>query len=295
MRATSRWLLGLAALAGAVASAPTASAQDSCDPPLFAGPEEFTPASEGRGVTLGAPVKVRYTEAYFRGVDPGEATALLRVVEVDTGAAISGRVDLFGDDTLVFVADAPYRPMTRYRATAGARGGDTPRSFEFRTGADFDRVPPTLGGVGDVSSAEVPVSCDAPDGGYRIAVSFAPATDDGPAGDIEYLVYLTRGVNVDAPRLVARARNFPTDQIVTAFVLAPDEAVEPVCVSVVAVDGVGRVDSDAGPRCFEPITGNYFSPLCTVTAPGAPSRAAWPFAAALVAALAGTCRRRRRT
>ncbi len=295
MRMRLEVLAILAAWVGSAALAPMAAAQDMCDPPLFVGPEEFTPASEARNVTLGAPIKVRYTAAYFRGVDPVEATALLSASEGDTGAPVSGRVDLFGEDALVLVPDVPFRPMTRYRAVAGARGGDTPRTFEFRTGSDFDRIPPTLGGIGAVSSTEVPTSCDAPDGGYRIAVSFAPATDpDGPAGDIEYLVYLTRGANVDAPRLVARARNFPTDEIVTAFVLAPDDAVEPVCISVVAVDGVGRVDSDAPASCFEPITGNYFAPICSAAAPGARTPASWLAVLALAGALALGARRRRR-
>lgn len=294
MRVTSQAVAVLASWAATALLGPAASAQDMCDPPLYAGPEEFTPASEGRNVTLGAPVKVRYTSAYFRGVDPAAATALLELAEVDTGASVSGRVDLFGDDTLVLVPDAPLRPMTRYRATAGARGGDTPRSFQFRTGTDFDRVPPTLGGVGDVSSAEVPVSCDAPDGGYRIAVSFAPATDDGPAGDIEYLIYVTRGANVDAPRMVARARNFPTDEIVTAFVLPPDDAVEPVCISVVSVDGVGRVDTDATAKCFEPITGNYFASICSAAAPGAGRRASWLALVAFALGAAALTRRRTR-
>jgi hypothetical protein len=98
--------------------------------------------------------------------------------------------------------------------------------------------------------------------------------------------------------LRARTRNFTTDLITMAFVLEPSEAVEPICVAIQAVDGVGRVDNDGEPRCFDPIQGNFFEPLCTVGSFGA-SRAAsgaWGSAGVLVGfalVLAGRRRRRR--
>ena len=50
-----------------------------------------------------------------------------------------------------------------------------------------------------------------------------------------------------------------------AFVLSPEEAVSPGCVVVHAVDGVGNVDDDMEPECFEPVQGNFFEPLCSAS------------------------------
>jgi hypothetical protein len=58
-----------------------------------------------------------------------------------------------------------------------------------------------------------------------------------------------------------------------AFVLSDAEAVAPVCFVVHAVDGLGNVDSEGEPVCFEPVQGTYFE-ACSVSAPGATNRAA---------------------
>ena len=129
------------------------------------------------------------------------------------------------------------------------------------------QCPPEMGEIREVRSTPTPVNCDAPEGGYRVDVSFEPALDDGSPGSIEYLLYLTRGPGVQAPELRDRARNFTEggDGLVTmAFVLRPNEADGPVCVAVHAVDGVGRVDRSVPARCFEPIQGNFFQGLCSV-------------------------------
>jgi hypothetical protein len=79
------------------------------------------------------------------------------------------------------------------------------------------------------------------------------------------------------------------------FVLDEAQAESIVCVSLRVEDGAGR-SADAGGACFDPVTGAYFQPLCSVGAPGAgassrPGRFAFPFA---LAALALVVRRLRR-
>lgn len=268
----------------------TATAQEECDPDLFRGPRVVTPSDSARDVTLDAIVEVEFSDGYFDepGVDPATAVTL---GEDDGGAAVPGRTQVIRD-TLFFVPDAPLSPSTFYSGRARGLDGDLEFAFETGTVAR-DTTPPVLGEIDGASSSEVEPSCEAPDGGFRIDVSFRPATDDGPAGSIEYLLFLTRGPMVDAPQLRATARNFATELVTMAFVLSPDEAVAPVCVAVHAVDGLGNVDDDGQSRCFDPVQGNYFEPLCSVT-PGLPAasrRGPW---LALLLALGLVARRLRR-
>lgn len=271
-------------------------AQDPCPDDSGRGPLEVTPASGGANVTLGAPVRVRYSAGYFDDpsirADPLFAISVARCEDAGcaTSTPIGGRVQVVAD-VLFFQPDDPFEPRAVYSGIA--RGVDFPLEFNFRTGASFDSGPPVMGEIAELGSARAEPSCDLPDGGYRIDVSFPPARDDGPEGDIEYLLFLTRGPDVDAPQLRARQRNFATDLITMAFTVDPAEAVSPICVAVHAVDGVGNIDDDGQAPCFDPIQGNFFEPLCGVASPGARGR--FPYCAALLGALFLLVRRRRRT
>ncbi len=255
-----------------------AQAQDAgvtgCDEVLTRGPLEVTPATNATGVTLDAPVKVRFSPGYFElpGVDPASLIELRRcgelsAVECETlGEPVAGEVQVIGDRTLYFVPAHDLSPRELYAGVV--RGIDQDLGIAFRTGFSADVGPPQLGTVDTPTTAQVGPSCEAPAGGYRVDVSFEPATDDGSAGSIEYLLYLTRGGGLEAPELRRRARNFSTGLVTMAFVLSPEEAASPVCIVVHAVDGVGNVDADMEPRCFEPITGDYFEPACNAGAAG---------------------------
>ena len=139
------------------------------------------------------------------------------------------------------------------------------------------------------------------DGGFRVGVFFAPATDSGPPGSIEYLLFQTRGVGVDAPILRNRVRNYPGEQITMAFVLPAEEASAPICVRIAAIDGVGNPTfsdrRDGEEACLDPVQGNYFYPLCHASAPGRAARGTGGTALALGAFgalwLAARVRRRR--
>ncbi len=252
-----------------------------CDPPAALGPIEFFPASGAGGVALDAAVRVRYTPGFF-AVWREPLTRLLEIRDA-SDTPVPGALAVLGD-TLVFRPEAPWAPGSAYRGTAF--GIDILQvRFSFRTGAVLDREPPRFTSTPTLSPARVDALPCAAEGGYRIDVSVAPATDpDGAQGDVEYLLFQTRGPEIEAPRLRARARNFAGPSIPLAFTLTPAEAVSPICVTVVAVDGVGRA-VEGGTACVDPVQGNYFAPLCNAGAPGAGhagARVTWLASASLL-------------
>lgn len=281
--------------------APTSgAAQDdvACPDTSFRGPIEVTPASGAGGVSLNAHVKVLYGDGYFGpGFDPTGTFELKRCGDLPfleceiSGEEVAGRLEIVGDRWLFFVPTEELAPNDAYVGLA--RGVERDLDFQFRTGSLRDVAAPMFTGLtGGPSTARVDPTCDG-GSGYRVDVRFPPARDDGPAGSIEYLLYLTRGPSLRAPELRARLRNFTTEEVTMAFVLDDEEATGPVCIVVHAVDGVGRVDRSMGPACFLPGEGTFFEPLCTVSAPGAPARGAG--LAAVVALAAVAVRRRRST
>jgi uncharacterized protein (TIGR03382 family) len=275
----------------AVPGAAAAQDPDECEDPLVREPLEITPAVSAPRVTLGAPIVVRYPEGYFEdpviGADP--ATSIVVFEDDESGPEVPGYARAVGD-SLVFTPDEPFRPSSVYAGIAFGIDADLP--FNFRTGTSFDLGPPEAGALLEMSATKIEEdSCDATAGSYRIDVSFGGATDDGPPGDIEYLLYLSRGPEVDAPQLRAKLRNQSDGDQIMAFIAEPSEVASPICVSVVAVDGVGNVDDTAAPLCDDPIQGSFFEPLCSA----APTRGgATPLATFGVAVLLLARRRRRR-
>lgn len=267
-----------------------ASAQDAgvgtCTPPTAREPEEVTPADTARQVSLDAPVRVRYTPGYFGPEGPGDdPTTLITMVRCPTDGCgigcsfeetptreffVPGRVQVLGDN-LFFFPDANWEPGQAYAGIA--RGRDSNLTFGFCAGTTTDATPPELGELDRVTSTPATPRCDAPEGGYRIAAFFAPADDRGaPPASIEYLLFQTRGAGIDEPVLRSTIRNFATETHTMAFVLPPGQAGEPICVRVAAVDGNGNIDwSDANSNidCVDPVQGNFFASLCTVSQAGA--------------------------
>jgi hypothetical protein len=107
-------------------------------------------------------------------------------------------------------------------------------------------------------------------------------------------VYVTRGEGLDAPRLVARLRDFGAELTTAGFVVGPELGSGPLCVSVVAVDGLDRATEWPEPVCFDPQMGVGFVGLCAASMPGRPTRGhdGAPVAVALFG-LASLLRRRR--
>ncbi len=274
------WAVTIVALSGPVAAAQDGGPMD-CDGPPLQRPEETFPADRAPSVSIDAPLRVRYTAGYFGPLGPGgDPTTLIEVRRCasagcdffscdETAEFVPGRVQILGDELIFFPEADTWETSSTYTATARGRDGD--RTFSFCSGSTSDDLPPVLGAIGEVRSDSIEPRCDAPEGGYRLGVFFAPATDFGPPGSIEYLLFQTRGVGVDEPIVRDRVRNYAGDQITMAFVLTPDEAASPICVRVAAVDGVGNLDfSDlqgGEEECVDPVRGNFFYGLCS--APGA--------------------------
>lgn len=256
-------------------TAPVTSAQDAgvdCDEPPFRGPLEVTPASGAGGVTIDARVKVRYGDGTLGPeLDPTSLIELRLCDPADifncdtTGELVPGRAQIVGDRWVFFVPSGDLVPSSQYAGIA--RGAEGDFEFTFRTGTGRDLSPPRLGNVDAPSTARVDRPCEG-GRGYRVDVRFDGATDDGPQGSIEYLLYLTRGATVEAPELRARVRSLATAETTMAFSLSDAEAVAPVCFVVHAVDGLDRVDADMEPVCFEPVQGTYFA-ACSASPGGA--------------------------
>lgn len=268
-------------------------------------PIEVTPASGGgEPVPFDAPILVRYGAGYFGPDGPGDPPSSLFTLvscgrcgvscSVDDEPPIPGLVQTQGD-VLVFLPDGGLEPNTQYRGRA--TGVDDFLPFDFCTGTESaaDLAMPVIGAFGAPTSTPVApnvLSC-LPDGGYRIAVFFGPATYDGPRGSIEYLLYQTRGQGIDEPRLVDRIRNFPGDRITMTFLLGPGEARTPVCYQVVVVDGLGHATLPEGDACIDPLARVSFQGACAAS-PGAGSAGSSGGAAAILAMVALVFARRRR-
>ncbi len=256
-----------------------------CDMPPSRMPQNVTPADGAHQVSIDAPVSVEYTSGYFDpttgpGGDPSRMIDIRRCPNdgcgvpcrygnAPEGTFVPGTAQVLGD-TLVYYPNSQWEPNQAY--TGIARGVDGDLTFSFCTGTLPDTTPPAMGYLTRVTSTAVPPRCDAPQGGYRIAAFFPPATDgDGPPASISYLLYQTRGAGIEEPVLRSTIRNFATDMQTMAFVLPPDQADEIICVRVIAVDGLGNADpsdEDSGVDCIDPVQGNYFFSLCSVSAPG---------------------------
>lgn len=238
-----------------VLAAGAAPAIAQCDEDDFA-VVESAPASGATDVPLNAFVRVLYPRCYFplTGQDPFTSLE----ISVD-GVPVPGTIQQGDDQTIFFVPQRLLDNARRYDVIARDFEGDF--AFSFTTGFSVDTSPPRFPEPRlTVSSSRIPAgSADLPEGGYRVDVSFDPAVDDGAAASIEYLLYLSRGSeDLEAPELRSRARNFTTGLITMAFIISDEEAEQPLCVEVHAIDGVGRMSVDRPSECFEPIMGSFF-------------------------------------
>jgi hypothetical protein len=276
-----------------VAPALPVAAQECPEPPLR-GPQAVAPGSGAALVTLDAPIVLTYSEGYFGPDGPGEDPRTLVALEecgdcsgacvLGEGVPVPGAVEVHGD-RLLFVPEGALADATRY--VGAAVGSETSLSFEFCTGRSVDTGAPRLAGLPRPSSTRVGPQCGLPDGGYRLAVSFPPASDDGPPGSIEYLLYLSRGPGVEAPRVVARSYNYPAREITLGVLLSGEAVREPICLTLAAVDGVGNATIDPVPQCFDALTRTTFAGEACRATPGRRSGGSLGLVVAVLAALLG--------
>lgn len=225
--------------------------------PCWVFPRPGTPEA----VTLDAPVLVRFTPGFFD--DRGVEAVAFELNDADTGAAVGGSLSI-ADDVLYFVPDGWLEPNTSYEGSIYA-GDPEPREIQigFRTGSFADSRPPVMGPILDVTPHPETEVAGFGEGSERVDIEFEGATDDGPLGSIEYLIFLTRGHGISAPVLRLRRLEQPGN-IPAAIGMTADEAAEPACAAIVAVDGVGKTDASPE-QCFDPRTGTFFEPLCSVS------------------------------
>lgn len=278
----------------AIASALTAllalpcAAHAQCDagrPPGVEGTLRDTlPADLGAEVPTDGIVRLRYETR-----PPAPATVCVRAADQD--GCIDGRASIVGDE-VVWHASAPLAPFTDHVVTFADTVGGTGR-LRFRTGRGPSAAAPRFTGLGAVliaGDAEDP--CDP--GAVDLTVEFERAQRDPdevhwPAIDIEYVILVTRGEGVAGPRVIDRARlqgsGSATDATAQRTVRIPSSLARgPVCLTMRALDPLGRADANTVERCVNPASGNYFAGCAA--GPSAPSALSPWWIALAVAVLA---------
>lgn len=237
-----------------------ARAQDDCEPSALRGPVDVMPAAGASGVLLDAPVRVRFTPDYFASTAAPLPEDSVEVRDAD-GVLVDGVVQLVSDDVLFFVPTGGWAPGALYE---GVAFGELDLPFSFRTGSSVDMRGPTISPLTFLGSTRVDPSCLAPEGGFRVDLTFAVSQDDGAAGSIEYHLYLARAEGLEAPVEVARQRNFTSDvsaRVPVSFVLEERYAAAPICLQLQVSDSVGNVTVGT-PYCLDPVEGAHFAGLC---------------------------------
>ncbi|MCA9580857.1 MAG: hypothetical protein KC416_03625 [Myxococcales bacterium] len=273
--------------------APGLAVAQNCGPVDGGGPPTVVPRKGSTDVALDAQVRVRFDVTFAPAGDPPVPEDMIDFFRCsddacETQEPVPADVAWVGQ-TLALQPTESLAVKTKYVGSAGI--GAQSVEIEFTTGVSFDDEEPILGAIRSVETFAIDDPC-LPAGARRIEVRIPRATDDGPHGDVEYLVYLTRGATVDAPRLVGRGlAPEKGSEVVLPFVLGPEDAAETICVAVHAVDGVGRVADDGESVCIDPDPSQRFDALCSVRPGGMPPRGGiW---LVLGAALAILGRRRR--
>jgi hypothetical protein len=257
----------------------TAAARAQCDGGIGAEPEgtlrDTFPADLGVDLPTDGLVRLRYVRR-----PPSPATICVR--PRDAEGCIAGRASIVGDE-LVWQAAAPFAVLTSYVATFSDTVGGS-NLIRFRTGRGPSATAPRFGGLSSVTLAGESVEpCDP--GAVDITVRFERAQRSTgasdlswPDTDIEYVLFVTRGVGVSGPRALERARvqgsGSSADRTAQRTVRVPSTlASGPLCLTMQAFDPSGRSDGNSVERCVNPAQGNFFV-SCT-SAPTSATRSPW--------------------
>ncbi len=252
-----------ALLLGGGGAGPLTAQDGGCPAPI----EEFSPlavapAVGAGGVTRDTVIRVEYPDG---GVPDDLDAPLVELWVADGGSRVTGRIERPGSGWVFFVPEAPLEPETAYEGIARGLERDLP--FRFRTGSRFDQGPPSPVAIEAVvvrASSGRP-SCEE-SSGYGFSVLFQPSEEDGPPASVEYFLYQSRGPGLQAPRLLGRTRGFGAGTLAVGFSLPSEEADEPLCLSIVALDGVGRSSGPGPLRCIDPVQEDFFVSACRLGA-----------------------------
>lgn len=261
-----RAAVGLFIAAASVCVPAPLVAQDAC---VFDGAEpdalQLTPVPGGaEPATVDSPIVARFaSDVAVADFEPEVLLKLVEVAEDGSALAVEGAyaTEPSQPNVLVFQPTDGLSPESSYRVELLDPLDGSERALSFATGDVPDEDPPHFAESARLTlrGARSKADCD----GFRVDVVFAPALDDGPRGSIEHLVYQTRGAGLKAPVLRSRVRPSMGSDVSTSFLLDADQALDPVCVLVLPVDGTGRVGEPLGPRCFAPAGSARFVGLCT--------------------------------
>lgn len=258
-------------------------------------PLAIFPAVGSEGVALNAQVRAVFPPGLLEGADVSGGDANLSLARCDdeaceTTTPVPGHAVVL-NDSLVFDADHDLEADTTYEGEAVGEDGNL--LFWFRTGMARDKEAPVLSRNVSIRSKSFRGACRG-ESGVRVEVTTDPAVDDGADGDLEYLLFLTRGPTVTAPTLVSRHRADPGGYPVSLAVLLDEgQAVSPVCFSLEVVDGAGRLGAEGDLLCIDPRERAVFDGICAVSATHAGTSRTGGYALAWVA-LALTVLARRR-
>ena len=306
-------LLMLALLVQPVAFAQVQGCDD--DATEVQGDFEVTPLDRAEHVARNAPIVVRFAD----DVDLGELQASLQgELDAEPMVPCAGQLVCVlqnGDgDEAPRVIDAvvsidgqvvrlePVEPLAaeaEHTVLVVQPGLDRVGRKErtFTTSSRIDRERPVLDyGADDVqvTVVELPPECEQPEGSRRVVLELPAATDDGDAESVELEVTLTSANGLDDPEVRARARN-EGDMVLVSFVLGAEETKSRICLSVRAVDALGRASQRQPRVCFNPSTRPIFESACAISTGAHDNNGgAWAWSAVLLAAWARSWRRCRR-
>jgi hypothetical protein len=245
------------------------------------------PSDGAKAVALNAPIIARYSEHVDLdaleqslpsvGDDPCQTQLMcLFLLAGSTREPVAGSVQRIDQRTLAFAPAVLLEAHARYFAQIARAGFDSASrvELELTTGARKDSSPPSLDATSSSLQLSVeppPAECHAKVGSLRVALSIPRATDDGDEQSVEILLFLTRANGLRGPLLVARTDNPPADQahLQMSFVLSEAQTREPVCVSLRASDGTGKLAKGQPELCFDPLRGSFFAPCDVAAAVGA--------------------------
>ncbi|MCG8554270.1 MAG: Ig-like domain-containing protein [Proteobacteria bacterium] len=239
---------------------------------------EWIPASGAQGVTLDAHIIMRFRHSIEVSKLNANPFTLLELdattcTPKDAVRRIAGALRQLDSHTLAFTPDRSFRNSTWYWADVVTAQG-SPSTLAraqtcFKTGETLGVDPPMFppGARPLEVSTDPAASCGGPDGSRLVSLIFPPAVTSGSEGSLEYLVFLTNAEDLQAPVLRRRERHLAGGSVNTGFVLGPDELGSPVCVAIVAVDGMGNLSGNELRTCFDPLSGSFFAPLCSLSGP----------------------------
>lgn len=245
------------------------------------------PAGDSSMVPLDGFIRLRYY-----GRVPEGPLFVEAVSTSGSAVTIAGQVNVVDAATpndfaeIHFQSAEAFQPLSRYRVTfPDITGGAASNRFEFTTGSvQCGTTPPAFEGLrGDptvVTNGETD-QCGDPHA-MTVSLHWTRASSAWPMGDLEYIVYQTRGAGIGGPVERARQRGrlvnndlcaqsasgSSADGQCMSFRLTSANASQPMCFNVQALDAFGRTDGNREEKCVDPDVGASFVG-CTA-APGGP-------------------------